>query len=151
MKTLLACISLTACCLAEPSDLSKLSWMAGCWATSGGATTIEEHWSKPAAGQMLGYSRTLKGERIIFFEFMRLESTSEGVIYTPRFGTPQKPVPFRLTTLAGTSAVFENPEHDFPKKILYRRNGDLLHARVEGTRSGSQRAEDFPYRRVSCD
>jgi hypothetical protein len=39
---------------------------------------------------------------------------------------------FRLTRLLTREAVFENQDHDFPKRITYRREGNVLHARVEG-------------------
>src|SRR4051812_35751763 len=114
----LACLA--AASMAAEADVQKLAWMAGCWTTdTDKPTVIEEHWSKPAGGGMLGYGRTLKftpGEpgrsaRVIFFEFMRLDTQGNELVYTPRFGTTQKPVPFRLTTLSGQSVVFENPEH----------------------------------------
>ena len=46
--------------------------------------------------------------------------------------------------------VFENPKHDFPQRIRYRLKGDTLHARIEGTINGKERAIDFPYQRASC-
>lgn len=136
---------------AEPADLEKLRFMSGCWTTEGGPLSIEEHWSKPAAGAMLGYGRTVKAGRMVFFEFMRLESKGADIVYTPRLGTSQPPVAFRLIKLSAAEAVFENPAHDFPQRILYTRKGDNLLARIEGLDKGKQRAEDFAYRRATCD
>ncbi len=63
----------------------------------------------------------------------------------------QQEAEFTETELGETNAVFANPGHDFPQIIRYRRVGaDSLHARVEGTIGGSQRAFDFRYRRVAC-
>ncbi|MGH8854313.1 MAG: hypothetical protein ACREWI_08545 [Telluria sp.] len=43
--------------------------------------------------------------------------------------------------------MFENPAHDFPQRIIYRRVGDTgLHARIEGKGKGI----DFPMRRTAC-
>jgi hypothetical protein len=40
---------------------------------------------------------------------------------------------FKLTHLAGQEATFENPEHDFPKRIIYRKNFDgSLTAIIDG-------------------
>jgi hypothetical protein len=48
--------------------------------------------------------------------------------------------------------VFEDPEHDFPQKITYRRSGaDSLYARVEGDRNGRQQPIDYAFKRVGCD
>ncbi len=43
--------------------------------------------------------------------------------------------------------VFENPQHDFPQRILYRKNPDgTLHARAEGERNGKLSGQDFHFR-----
>jgi hypothetical protein len=47
--------------------------------------------------------------------------------------------------------VFENPTHDFPQRVIYRREGDSLLGRIEGMTNGQQKAVDFPLKRVSCD
>ncbi len=50
-----------------------------------------------------------------------------------------------------TSVVFEDPAHDFPQRVGYRRvAGDQLLAWIEGTVSGKQRRVEFPYRRIDC-
>ena len=55
--------------------------------------------------------------------------------------------------MRGTSneAVFENPAHDFPQRVIYKRDGDKLNARIEGTKDGKTRGIDFPYTRIACD
>jgi hypothetical protein len=42
--------------------------------------------------------------------------------------------PVRFTYVAGdeTSALFANPDHDFPTHIAYARDGDMLTARIWG-------------------
>ncbi|MDP2958801.1 MAG: hypothetical protein Q8N53_20420 [Longimicrobiales bacterium] len=51
----------------------------------------------------------------------------------------------------GGALVFENLQHDFPQRILYRPLGlDSLVARIEGPRRDGPRGFDFPMRRVSC-
>jgi hypothetical protein len=42
-------------------------------------------------------------------------------------------VKFRLSESAADKLVFENPEHDFPKRIAYQRRGEDLTAAVSGT------------------
>ena len=40
---------------------------------------------------------------------------------------------FKLTSLTATEAIFENPAHDFPKRIIYRKTGeDGLTASIDG-------------------
>jgi hypothetical protein len=47
--------------------------------------------------------------------------------------------------------VFENAAHDFPQRVLYRREAaDRLVARIEGLRNGQPRGIDFPMQRMAC-
>ena len=88
--------------------------------------------------------------QVAFSEFMRIETKDGALVYTPRIGSKQTPVEFRLKSQSEREVVFENPAHDFPQRILYRRNGDELLGRIEGTENGKTRSEDFPMNRVSC-
>ncbi len=111
---------------------------------------IEEHWSRPEGGNLTGYSRTFRSGRLAFFEFLRIDARGDEIVYTPRLSNGQKEVAFRLVRLAQNEAIFENPAHDFPQRIVYRREGNKLHAAVEGKQNGRERREEFPYSRVSC-
>jgi len=133
-------------------DIARLAWLAGCWEGQTGPVRIEEHWSKPAGGAMLGLSRNMKGDKVIFSEFMRISQDEGKIVYTPRIGTKAAPVPFGLIRMSADEAVFENLAHRFPQRILYRRepNGSLF-ARIEGMDNGKARGEDFPMQRTRCE
>jgi len=132
---------------ASEDRVARLEWMAGCWQARLGTVTIEETWSRPAGGLMLGFARTLKQGKVLFHEFMRIE---EGVL-TPRIGASAKPVLFHRTSQDDGEVRFENPSHDFPQVILYRRVPEGLLARIEGVEKGKRRAEEFPMKRVACE
>lgn len=59
----------------------------------------------------------------MFGESLRIEARADGVFYvaTPE-GEPT--TAFRLTRSTADEVVFENPQHDFPTTITYRRSGD---------------------------
>lgn len=136
---------------AHAQDLSALSFLTGCWSMTAGPMVIEEEWGKPSNDGMMGFSRNMKGGKTVFSEFMRIEKQGEKLLYTPRIGTKQAPVSFTMTKLTDTEVVFENQAHDFPQRILYRKVGGGLNARVDGKQNGKERAEDFPYKRVPCE
>ncbi len=121
--------------------ISDLSWLAGDWQTApGGRAQIEEHWTQPAGGSMLGMSRTVLGVRTLEFEYLRLEKRSNGIYYVahPKGRCPG--TEFKLTSVTTTEAVFENPAHDFPKRIIYKRTAAGLVAKIdagEGTKGQS--------------
>lgn len=128
--------------LAENNTVERLSWMSGCWTLNRSATVIEEHWSKPAGGSLIGFSRTVRGGRTVFSEFLRIEEKDGGMRYVARVGA--RDVPFALAKLTGDEAEFTNPEHDFPQVIHYRRiPAGEIHARIDGPPNAKEKAQDF--------
>ena len=114
---------------AGPADLAFLK---GAWEGSAGAMKFEERWTEEAGGLMLGVARTIKGDRAVAFEFLRIEFRQDGVFYVAQPGGRPK-TEFKLTASDGQSATFENPEHDHPKLIRYSRGADgSLKAELDG-------------------
>jgi len=106
---------------------------------------------KPAGDGMMGFRRTLRNGKTVFSEFMRIEKLAGGGLqFTPRIRTRPGPVAFRMARLTEAEVIFENAAHDFPQRILYRQVPGGLAAGIEGRQNGKDRAEDFPYRRISC-
>jgi Domain of unknown function (DUF6265) len=116
-------------------SISELSWITGDWQTApGGRAQIEEHWTAVAGASMIGVSRTVVGEKTAEFEYLRIEQRADGNIYYVAHPKARCPgTDFKLTRSSATEAVFENPEHDFPKRIIYRKTGDdSLTASIDG-------------------
>lgn len=122
-------------------DLASLAWMAGSWSGEEGGTRSEEHWTRPAGGLMLGLHRDLRDGRA-GFEFLRIAETGEGVVYLASPGG-REPTAFPLLESSPGRAVFANPEHDFPQRILYWRDGDDLCAAVEGSVDGEMARQEW--------
>jgi hypothetical protein len=110
--------------------LAGLSFMAGHWRTETDGNSIEEAWLPPRGGLMLGLSRTVE-HGSAQFEYLRIEEGDGQPTYIASPGG-KGATPFPLASLTDTKAVFENPEHDFPKRIIYERKGDAMTARIEG-------------------
>ncbi|TAH38253.1 MAG: hypothetical protein EYC70_06420 [Planctomycetota bacterium] len=142
-----ACASRSSDVSLEPagSELAALTWLSGSWAGEAGGILTEEHWTAPMGGSMLGMARSSQGGRQVFFEYARIEARS-GNIYYLASPLGREPVPFRLAESEPQRAVFENPEHDFPQRVLYWREADgSLRARIEGVENGQARQEDWHY------
>lgn len=128
-----------------PAATRDLGWLAGRWETASEGRWTEESWSAPRGGLLLGYSRSGQGEAVREFEHLRIQAGVDGVpVY---WATPggRTAVGFRLVSANGTEAVFENPQHDFPQRIRYRRDGDALVATISAI-DGSN-AMRWTYRR----
>lgn len=135
---------------AEKPRVSKLGWMSGCWEARSTRRLVEEQWMVPRGGLTLGMSRTVRGDTLVEYEVLRMEEHGDSLFYIAN-PVRQSQAMFLATSSTDSSAVFENPNHDFPKKISYLLVGsDSLIARVEGELSGKNRALEFRYLRVPC-
>ena len=140
---------LTILLLTAAADINQLGWIAGCHVMETPRIKIEEQWMKPDGGMMLGINRTIRGGKAVAHEFLRIDAKDGAVIYTGLVGTKGE-TPFKLTTQTETEVIFENPTHDFPQRIIYRKTADGIVARIDGTVNGKERHEDFPMKSVPC-
>lgn len=108
-----------------------LDWMAGHWCTDSGGRSVEEIWLPPRGGELVGLGRTHTGDRTVGFEFLRIAAPGGVQSYIAQPGG-QAPTHFARTGGGQHWVRFENPQHDFPQRIEYRRDGDMLHAEVAG-------------------
>ena len=131
--------------------VDDLGWLAGCWASVGGEPGSGEQWMPPAGNSMFGVNRTVANGETGAFEFMQIRRTETGGIEFVAKPSGQKETVFRMTGMAAGEVVFENPDHDFPTKIVYRlAGGSRLEARIEGEAKGVLKAVRFAFDRVEC-
>lgn len=147
-------------CVAQPLDapapdeLADLAWLAGTWTCeSAPGEVIEECWGSARGGSMLGVGRTLRidaaGERVVGFEYLRLESRADAVVYVAQPGGRAPGTEFRLVEQVGNAWSFENPAHDFPRRIRYQREGDVrFTATLSGSEGGKPLQLELEYRRT---
>lgn len=112
---MIATVVLALIAAASPADLAFLK---GAWEGGPAGMKFEERWTEEAGGLMLGVGRTIKGDRAIGFEFLRIEFRKDDVVYVAQPGGKPK-TEFKLTASSSKSATFENKEHDHPKLIRY--------------------------------
>jgi hypothetical protein len=128
----------------ETADADDLAWLAGTWlAEEAGGAWTEENWSAPRGGVMLGTSLAGKGGEAGWFEFMRIAAGENKrlAFHAAPGGAPASAFP--LVRLDGKEAVFENPAHDYPTCIVYRREGEMLHATISGAGGAKPRSWRF--------
>jgi hypothetical protein len=125
-------------------DVASLGWMSGRWVEERGGRWAEESWSEPRGGVMLGTGLSGKGGIADDYEYMRIARDAQGVAFwgSPR-GRPA--VSFRLVSSGPNEVAFENPKHDYPTRIAYRREGGVLTATISGP--GGAKAMSWRYRR----
>lgn len=141
LVSLVFCIVATPA-LAQSNRASSLGWMSGAWAQDNGKEKVMESWVGPGNGTLVGVNLTTGPNGRRSYEFMRIADTPEGMSY---FASPagRPPVEFRFREAGDKRVVFENAAHDYPQRIVYWKDGDLLAARIEGTVRGQKRSEEW--------
>lgn len=146
-------VLLAALCIsgyAQNATLANFTGLAGCWERNERGLLINEMWMKPAGTSMIGAGRTVKNGKTTDYEFLRIEQREDAIYYIAKPRANAQETAFKLKTWSANDFVFENLEHDFPQRILYKVNGNSLAARIEGTRNGKSSGIDFPMIRVPC-
>ena len=100
--------------------IADIAWLAGAWVGTRNGRSIEERWSPPLGGAMLGVSRTVARQRMVGFEYLRIVERDGSLVYVAQPGG-RPPTEFVLTELEEGRAVFKNPQHSFPQRIVYER------------------------------
>lgn len=135
----------------EGQTLDDLAFLSGCWEgplSRGGV--IEEFYSAPSGNLIVGTTRYIRDGRTVMFEFSSIVHDSAGIVLWPYPRGNKSADGFRLTTVDGHGAVFEAPEHDFPKRISYLiESADVRIARIDDGTEGGQ-ATEWRLTRVSC-
>ena len=127
----------------------SLDWIAGHWCADLGDGTVEELWLPPHGGVVLGLGRTRSSDKTTGFEYVRIVDLDGVQSYVAQPGG-RPPTAFGRTAGGERWIRFENPDHDFPQRIEYRREGDALHAEIAGPGGdGKDMVIAFDY--VRCD
>ena len=130
MKRLSIALALALPLFAAPPKIDHLAWMSGHWTLTKDGVVMEEIWTEPRGGMMLGLHRDSNDAKASF-EFFRIAATRDGIVYFAQPGG-RPATQFMLVESGPSRVVFANPQHDFPKRILYWLDAGKLCARVEG-------------------
>ena len=130
----------------ETAKAEDLGWLAGTWlAEEAEGRWTEERWAAPRGGVMLGTSLSGQGAKAGWYEFMRIAPGKDGrlAFHASPEGAPASAFP--LVSSGRREAAFENPAHDYPTRIVYRREGNVLSATISG--AGGANARSWRFRR----
>lgn len=108
----------------------KLAWLTGTWnrTNAGAGKSGYETWAKVSDVKLTGKGVSLEGKKVVFVENLEFIAVGNDIFYTVVITGEKKPVYFKLTALSNDGFTCENPQHDFPKKITYQRNGNTVKA-----------------------
>lgn len=151
---LLLLVAMDACNTKQadaPARLEKAAWLLSTWRQPGAEGMLWEIWQKESDTIYTGIGLLVNANGdTLFSEKLRLADRQDTLWYLPTVSNQNagKEVAFKEIALSDTEIVFENPLHDFPQRIVYRKAGaDSLQASIEGVQDGKPRKEAFSFKR----
>ena len=140
---------------AEAGPLAPLEWLAGCWQGAVNQREFREQWLPLRGGMLIGAGQLVLGGRMQDYEFLRIESRADGIVFS-QFSGDRKEIAFKLASTTtedkDTIFTFANVADAFPARLVYRRGADgWLYETIEGTLDGKERRVIYPLRRVDCE
>jgi hypothetical protein len=130
-----ALLALAAPAAAQEPQLP--AWMAGCWQMAEGDVWADECWMTPRDGVMLGAGRSGNRAELTTWEAMQIivEPAEAREDATPRMTFWASPNGGTRTAFTQASSnqpgvTFVNLANDYPQRVRYWRDGDLLRAEI---------------------
>jgi len=147
---IIAALGLSAFIISGDSKtFKKLYTLEGTWKMNTRRGAVCEEWKKMNKNYLQNKGYMIQGKDTIISERIALTNTKEGVFYTSTVEEQnnKQPVAFKMTGSENNMFVFENPQHDFPKRIVYKLvTADSLHAYIDdGTETGKR--QNFYYKK----
>jgi hypothetical protein len=126
-------------------QFKKLEWLSGTWVRTNAPPNrnSNERWVKMSGSEWQGFGLTMKGQDTAYLERLKLIIKEDAIYYVADVPENKQPVYFKLTEISENRFVVENPEHDFPKKITYQKDGDKLKATI----SDNTKSVDYFFQR----
>jgi hypothetical protein len=131
------------------TGIQRAAWLQGCWESTNPTRSVEESWTTAKGGSMIGVGRTMRDGKMTAYEMVVLREHGDRLAYEAH-PSGQASATFLSTRISASELVFENPAHDFPQEVGYRREGESLLAWIRGTQNGKDRRIEFAYTRARC-
>jgi len=124
---------------AAAESLAGLDWLAGCWSGPFEAGRWEACYTTTEGGQIVSANKEILDGKVNMIEFEHFTVDGDDVVMTPFPFGRKSAASFKLTEYdpQKKQAVFANPAHDFPRRIVYEiaDNGHLV-IRITGEQNG---------------
>lgn len=141
VSSLAAALMLAVSLTAGAAELPD--WLTGEWQQERGDRWTEEVWTLPRGGVMIGLGRTGRGDSLRSWEVMRIVRAADGSLAF--HGAPEggDATVFPMVAVGVRDISFANPDHDYPQRIRYWREGRLLMA--ETAKMDGSQAQNWTY------
>ena len=131
--------------------LEKMNWLLGNWENEMPEGVLTETWTKENDSTFSGTTYfIINKEDTVHSETIILKQLNDELVYRPtvKGQNNDEPVDFKLSSESENSFSFENPKHDYPQKIVYKKvNETNLVATISGIQQGKQSSESYPMKK----
>jgi len=130
--------------------LEKMNWLIGNWENKMPEGLLTETWKKDNDSTFSGNSYFINSKDTVHFESIKLYQKADSLIYSATVvgQNNNEPVQFNQTSATETEFTFENPKHDYPQKIVYKKvNDNSLVATISGMQQGKMSSESYPMKK----
>lgn len=145
-------IIITTAFINHPQQIDKsfdqLYRLQGKWIMKTKKGAIGEEWIKMNKDYLQSRGYMVRGSDTITTERVALRNTEDGIFYTSTVEDQnnKQPIAFKLTFSNNNLFVFENPQHDYPKRISYNFiNKDSLNAWIDDGKEIPEKKSMFRY------
>jgi hypothetical protein len=135
----------------EKDKIKEARWLLGNWENKTVDGNLTETWKKVNDSTFQAQSYFIKEKDTLHFESITLQQKGEELTYnaTVKGQNNDESITFKLTNSTEKQLVFENPKHDYPKKIIYtQKNEDSLVAEISGILEGKASSEKFSMKKI---
>ncbi|MGC4100652.1 DUF6265 family protein [Ferruginibacter sp.] len=132
------------------NDFKRLYALEGTWRMKTKRGLLCEEWKKINDDHLQSRGYIIRNNDTIINERVALTRQGDDIFYTSTVENQnnKQPVAFKMTKQQGNSFIFENPQHDFPKRIVYELvNTDSLHAFIDDGIDDTGHIQHFYYKR----
>ncbi|MCS6934780.1 MAG: DUF6265 family protein [Chitinophagales bacterium] len=120
--SLLLFVTLSVHALSQPQTLTPLKWLEGVWQQQGASRYEKWTFVNDTLANGLAYIKNDEGESIPD-ELIQLKVINGVVYYMPLVKNQNegKVVEFKVVRIRKNMFVAENPAHDYPQRIVYKK------------------------------
>lgn len=150
MKKILLLLSINILLMFFKTDAQEkvnFDWLLGYWKVNTSKGSIIENWKKQNDSLYIGFSGFVKNKDTIPEEKVELKKINSDWFYIPTTLNQNNgnPVSFKIIFHKNKEFICENPTHDFPQRINYRRFNKNLFASIEGKVKGIFKKVNYDY------
>ncbi|WP_396141840.1 DUF6265 family protein [Flavobacterium sp.] len=131
--------------------LEKMNWLLGNWENEMPEGVLTETWTKENDSTFSGTTYFIINKKdTVHSEAIILSQLNDELVYRPtvKGQNNDEPVDFKLSSESENSFSFENPKHDYPQKIVYKKvNENSLVATISGIQQGKESSESYPMKK----